>query len=93
MASKKAVAMKKGREMAMPAPASPPSSAIRKIKASSAKSSRKTTAPAVDDQNGYGGFILSVKRPSRFGAVSSITKVGDSGDDHEEATISRKKTK
>ncbi|KAK4517839.1 Cytoplasmic tRNA 2-thiolation protein 2 [Mucor velutinosus] len=92
VALKKAVAIKKGEEMIMPTPASPPS-AIKKTRASSAKSSRKIIAPASDGGNSDDDFILSVKKPSRFGDSNPITKVDESDGGQDEATTSSKKAK
>ncbi|GAN00645.1 hypothetical protein MAM1_0001d00067 [Mucor ambiguus] len=91
-ALKKAMTMKKGEQISMPTSASPPPSAIRKTRTSSAKSSRKATTPVIDDDNDD-NFILSVKKPSRFGDTSSITKVDESNEDHNEAATSSKKAK
>ncbi|CAO3631632.1 unnamed protein product [Mucor fragilis] len=93
IALKKAVTMKKGEEMVIPAPVSTSPSATKKTRASAAKSSRKTTTPVIDDDNGDDDFILSVKKPSRFNNVSPIKKVDDSDGDHDETTTSSKKAK
>lgn len=84
----KAMTLKKSEQMSVPAPASSSRTNSNKTKASPGRP-RKTTAPALNDDNDDGDSVLSVKIPPKFGDTSSITNL----DEQDESSISKNQAK